>query len=57
MLLRSIKKAGTLLLELIGVDGIIKGLLLTSNRARVVCPLLKVTKEKRYGYPTKANLP
>ena len=56
MLLRLIKKAGALLPELIGVDGIIKGLLLISNRARVVWPLLKVTKKKRYKYSTKANL-
>ena len=57
MLLRPIKEAGTLLPKLVGVDKIIKNPLLTSSRARVVCPLLKVTKEKRYGYPTKANLP
>ena len=57
MLLRPIKEAGTLLLELVGVDRIIKGLLLTSNKARVVWPLLRVTKEKRYRYPTRANLP
>ena len=56
MLLRPIKEAGTLLLELIGVDGIIKNPLLTSSRARVVWPLLKVTKEKRYKYFIKANL-
>ena len=56
MLLRPIKEAGTLLLELVGVDGIIKGLLLTDSGARVVWPLLKVTKEKRYRYSTKANL-
>ena len=57
MLLRPIKKAGVLLLELIGVDRIIKGLLLTGSGAKVVWPLLKIAKEKRYGYPTKANLP
>ena len=56
MLLRPIKKAGALLPKLIGVDGIIVGLLLTSNRAKVVWPLLKVAKEKRYKYFTKANL-
>ena len=57
MLLRPIKKAGTLLPELIGVDGIIIGLLLTGSGAKVVRPLLKVAKEKRYRYPTRANLP
>ena len=57
MLLRPIKEAGTLLLELVGVDRIIKGPLLTGSRARVVWPLLGVAKEKRYGYFTKANLP
>ena len=57
MLLRPIKKVGALLLELIGVDRIIKGLLLTGNKARVVWPLLRVTKEKRYKYLTRANLP
>ena len=55
-MLRPIKKAGTLLLKLVGVDGIIKGLLLIGNRARVVWPLLKIVKEKRYGYLTRANL-
>ena len=45
-----------LLLELVGVDRIIKGLFLTGSRARVVWPLLKVAKEKRYKYPTRANL-
>jgi hypothetical protein len=39
-----------------GVDGIIKGPLLTGSGARVVWPLLKVTKEKRYRYLTRANL-
>ena len=48
MLLRPIKEAGTLLLKLVGVDGMIKGPLLTNSRARVVWPLLKVTKEKKY---------
>ena len=57
MLLRLIKEAGALLLELIGVDRIIKGLLLTGNRARVVWSLLRVAKEKRYRYFTGANLP
>ena len=56
MLLRPIKKVSVLLLELIGVDRIIIGLLLVGNRARVVWPLLKVTKEKKRGRPTKANL-
>ena len=56
MLLRPIKEAGTLLLKLVGVNRIIKGLLLTGNRARVVWPLLRVTKEKKYKYSTKANL-
>ena len=45
-----------LLLELIGVDRIIKGPLLTGNRTRVVWPLLGVAKEKRYRYLTKADL-
>ena len=57
MLLRPIKEAGTLLLKLVGVDGMIKGLLLIGNRARVVWPLLRVAKEKKYRYPTRANLP
>ena len=56
MLLRPIEEAGTLLPKLVGVDGIIKGPLLTDSRARVVWPLLKVTKEKRYRYFTRANL-
>ena len=56
MLLRLIKEAGTLLPELIGVDGMIIGPLLTNSGARVVWPLLKVTKEKRYRCLTKANL-
>ena len=56
MLLRPIKEAGALLPKLVGVDGIIKGLLLIGSRARVVWPLLKVAKEKKYRYPTKANL-
>ena len=46
-----------LLLELVRVDRIIKGLLLTGSGARVVWPLLKVAKEKRYGCPIRANLP
>ena len=57
MLLRPIKEAGTLLLELVGVNGIIKNPLLIGSRARVVWPLLKITKEKKYGYFTKTNLP
>ena len=57
MLLRPIKEAGALLPELIGVDRIIKGPLLTGNGARVVWPLLRVVKEKRYRCPTRANLP
>ena len=57
MLLRPIKEAGMLLLELIGVDRIIKGPLLTDSGARVVWPLLRVTKEKRYRHPTRADLP
>ena len=57
MLLRLIKETGTLLLELIGVDRIIKSPLLTGSRARVVWPLLKVTKKKKYKYLTRANLP
>ena len=57
MLLRFIKEAGVLLPELIGVDGIIVGLLLTGSRARVVWPLLRVIKKKRYRYFTRANLP
>ena len=56
-MLRPIKEVGMLLLELVGVDRIIKGLLLTDSGVRVVWPLLKVTKEKRYRYLTGANLP
>ena len=56
MLLRPIKKASTLLLELVGVDGIIKGPLLTGSKARVVWPLLGVTKEKRHRHPIRASL-
>ena len=56
MLLRLIKKTGVLLLKLVGVDRMIKSPLLIGNKARVVWPLLKVVKEKRYGYPTRANL-
>ena len=57
MLLRPIKEAGMLLPELVEVDRIIKGPLLTDNRARVVWPLLGVAKEKKYRYFTRANLP
>ena len=57
MLLRLIKKAGALLPELIGVDGIIVGPLLAGSGARVVWPLLRVAKKKRYRCPTRANLP
>ena len=46
MLLRPIKEAGVLLLELIGVDGIIVSLLLAGSGAKVVWPLLKVIKEE-----------
>ena len=56
MLLRPIKKIGTLLLELVGVNGIIISLLLTGSRAKIVWPLLRVIKEKKYRYFTKANL-
>ena len=55
-MLRPIKEADALLLELIGVDGMIIGLLLVGSGARVVWPLLKVAKKKRYRCPTKANL-
>ena len=57
MLLRPIKEASILLPKLVGVDGIIISLLLASSKARVVWPLLRVTKEKRYRYFTRANLP
>ena len=57
MLLRPIKKTGTLLPELIGVDRIIISPLLADSRARVVWPLLGVAKKKRYKYLTRANLP
>ena len=57
MLLRPIKETGTLLLELVGVDRIIIGPLLTGSRARVVWPLLRVAKEKRHRHPIRANLP
>ena len=57
MLLRLIKKAGMLLLELVRVDGIIVSPLLAGSRARVVWPLLRVAKEKRYRCFTGANLP
>ena len=56
MLLRPIEEIGALLLELVRVDGIIVGLLLIGSGAKVVWPLLKVAKEKRYRYFTKANL-
>ena len=57
MLLRPIKEVGTLLLKLVEVDGMIIGLLLISSGARVVWPLLRVAKKKRYRYPTRADLP
>ena len=57
MLLRPIKEAGALLPELVGVDRMIKGLLLTGNRARVVWPLLRVAEKKRHRHLTRANLP
>ena len=57
MLLRPIKEAGTLLPKLVRVDGIIKGPLLIGSRARVVWPLLKIIKKKKYRYFTRANLP
>ena len=57
MLLRPIKEASVLLPKLVGVDGIIIGPLLAGNRAKVVWPLLRVVKEKRRGYFTRANLP
>ena len=56
MLLRPIEEAGTLLPELMGVDGIIKGPLLTNSGAKVVWPLLRVIEKKRYRYPTRADL-
>ena len=56
MLLRPIKEAGVLLLKLVGVDGIIVDPLLIGSRARVVWPLLKIIKKKRYKYFTRANL-
>ena len=46
-----------LLLELVRVDRIIVNLLLAGSRARVVWPLLKLAKEKRYRHFTRANLP
>ena len=55
-MLRPIKEAGALLLELVGVDRIIKSPLLINSRVRVVWPLLKVIKEKKYKCPTKADL-
>ena len=57
MLLRSIKEVGVLLLELMGVDRILINLLLTSSGLRVVWPLLRVAKEKKYRCLTRANLP
>ena len=57
MLLRPIKKIGTLLPELVKVDRIIVGPLLASSGARVVWPLLGVAKEKKYGCFIRANLP
>ena len=57
MLLRPIKEAGILLLELIGVNRIIVGLLLAGGGAKVVWPLLGVAKEKRYRCFTRADLP
>ena len=57
MLLRPIKEANILLLKLIEVDRIIISLLLAGSGARVVWPLLKVAKEKRYRRPTRADLP
>ena len=57
MLLRPIKKVGALLLKLVEVDGMIIGLLLVGSRARVVWPLLRVAKEKKYKYSIKVNLP
>ena len=56
MLLRPIKEAGILLPELIGVDGMIISLLLIDSRARVVWPLLKITKKKKYKYFIRGNL-
>ena len=56
MLLRPIKEAGVLLPKLVGVNGMIKGLLLIGSKARVVWPLLKIAKKKRYRHPTRANL-
>ena len=57
MLLRPIKKVGVLLLELVEVNRIIVGPLLAGSGAKVVWPLLKVAKEKRYRRFTRANLP
>ena len=45
-MLRPIKKTGILLPELMKVDRIIEGPLLTNSRARVVWFLLKVAKKK-----------
>ena len=47
MLLRPIKIAGILLLELVGVNKIIVNLLLANSRAKVVWPLLRVIKKKK----------
>ena len=55
--MRPIKEAGALLPELVGVDRMIKGPLLTDSRVRVVWLLLRVVKKKRYRYFTGANLP
>ena len=46
-----------LLPELVGVDRMIKGPLLTGSGARVVWPLLEVAEEKRRRRPTGADLP
>ena len=56
MLLRPIKEVGTLLPELVGVNRMIVSPLLAGSKARVVWPLLKVIKKKRYRCPTGANL-
>ena len=47
MLLRPIKIAGILLLELVGVNKITVNLLLANSRARVIWPLLRVIKKKK----------
>ena len=56
MLLRPIKEVGVLLLKLIRVDGIIVNPLLIGSGARVVWPLLGVTKKKRRKCFTRADL-